>query len=61
MVMQIGVFKDAKGEWRFNVMAGNHEIVACSEGYHNKQDALDTVKLLRDDLPYAILTVEIEK
>ena len=33
-------------EWRFRIKARNGEVVAQSEGYHNKQDAIDTARLL---------------
>ena len=32
--------------WYFRLRARNGEIVAQSEGYHNKQDAIDTARLL---------------
>jgi uncharacterized protein YegP (UPF0339 family) len=40
--------KSTNGQWYFNVRsAGNHRIVATSETYHNRQDALHTVQLIR--------------
>jgi len=36
------------GQWYFNVRStGNHHVVATSEGYHNKQDAIRTINVIR--------------
>src|SRR5215216_1722249 len=33
------IYQDASGEWRWQLRAANHRIIADSgEGYHNKQD-----------------------
>jgi uncharacterized protein YegP (UPF0339 family) len=46
---RLELYKDAAGEWRWRVVAGNGEIVAdSSEGYHNRADALDMARLLLD-------------
>lgn len=37
------VFADAGGEWRWRLKAGNHEIVASSEGYTDKAGAIRAV------------------
>lgn len=35
-------------QWYFNIRSeGNHHVVAQSEGYHNKQDAVSTINLIR--------------
>jgi uncharacterized protein len=35
-------------QWYFNIRSqGNHQIVASSEGYHNKADALATINLIK--------------
>ena len=37
------VFRGVDGQWRFRVQdARNHKVLASSEGYHNKQDAIET-------------------
>ena len=33
---KVKIFKDKKGEWRFNFVANNGKIVAVSEGYKQK-------------------------
>ena len=44
------VFKSAvNNQWYFNIRSsGNHHILATSEGYHNKQDALSTINVIRN-------------
>jgi len=37
----------ANSQWYFSIRAANHERIAQSEGYHNKQDALNTINLIR--------------
>ena len=37
------VFEDGSGEWRWRLKAGNHEIVASSEGYTDKASAIRAV------------------
>lgn len=34
-------------QWYFNIRAANHEVIATSEGYHNKQDAVSTINVIR--------------
>lgn len=35
-------------QWYFNIRSvGNHQIIATSEGYHNKHDALSTINVIR--------------
>lgn len=37
------------GQWYFNIRSsGNHQIIATSEGYRNKQDALSTIHVIRN-------------
>lgn len=43
------VSQDAAGEWRWQLRAANHRIIADSgEGYHNKQDCLHAITLVKD-------------
>jgi uncharacterized protein YegP (UPF0339 family) len=56
------VFKDAKGEYRWRMRAGNHEIIATSgEGYKNKSDCQHGVDLVKRDAPAALVEVLEEK
>jgi uncharacterized protein len=48
------VFKDAKGEFRWRLRAGNNEIIATSgEGYKAKADCLHGIELVKRDAPAA--------
>ena len=54
------LYEDTNGEWRFNLKAGNGEIIAVSEGYSSKVAAkggIDSVKKNAADAP----VVEIKK
>jgi uncharacterized protein len=43
------VYQDASGEWRWQLRAANHRIIADSgEGYHNRQDCLHAIALVKD-------------
>ncbi|HYH87494.1 MAG TPA: DUF1508 domain-containing protein [Pyrinomonadaceae bacterium] len=43
------VYEDAAGEWRWQLRAANKRIIADSgEGYHNKQDCLHGITLVKD-------------
>jgi len=42
------VYKDAAGEWRWNLRAANNRTLADSgEGYHNKEDCLHAISLVK--------------
>ncbi|HEX7316011.1 MAG TPA: DUF1508 domain-containing protein [Pyrinomonadaceae bacterium] len=42
-------YKDAAGEWRWRLLAGNDRIIAASgEGYRDKHDCLHGVELVKD-------------
>lgn len=43
------LYKDAKGEWRWNYNSANHKIIAMSsESYINKQDAINGINLVKN-------------
>ncbi len=42
------VYKDTAGKYRWRLKAANAEVVAQSEGYVNKQGALDGIKAVRN-------------
>ena len=48
------IFRDNAGQWRFQVKAGNGEILATSEAYTRRRDALrgfdDLVSAIKLDL-----------
>jgi len=41
------VYRDVKGEWRWRLNAGNHEPIASGEGYANKSDCLNAVRIVK--------------
>jgi uncharacterized protein YegP (UPF0339 family) len=42
------LYKDVSGQWRWTVHAKNHKKLAdSSESYHNKQDALHGIDLVK--------------
>ena len=48
------IFKDAKGEFRWRLRAGNNEIIATSgEGYKAKADCQHGIELVKRDAPAA--------
>lgn len=36
------------GQWRWRLRAGNGEIIASGESYHNRQDCVSAVNLVMD-------------
>jgi uncharacterized protein YegP (UPF0339 family) len=44
------LFKDAKGEWRFRIIADNGEQLAASEGYRRRVDAQKTAEQFVDEI-----------
>ena len=46
--MYYKMYVDKAGEWRWNLHAANHQIVATSgEGYKNKNDCLHGINLVK--------------
>lgn len=46
--MYFYLFKStSNNQWYFNIRAANHERIASSEGYWNKQDAINTINVIR--------------
>jgi uncharacterized protein YegP (UPF0339 family) len=46
--MYFYLFQEPNGQWRWNYRSDNHKIIADSaEGYHNKQDALSGIGLVK--------------
>jgi uncharacterized protein YegP (UPF0339 family) len=43
MTMKFVVRKTSSGQFRFNLVASNGQVVATSESYQRKQSALDTI------------------
>jgi uncharacterized protein YegP (UPF0339 family) len=52
--MKYKIYKDVNGQWRWYLEAANNRKIANSgEGYYNKQDCLDAIKLVKgsSDVP----------
>ncbi len=42
------LFKDVQNQWRWNYNSANHKIIAMSsESYINKQDAINSINLVK--------------
>lgn len=44
--MRFEMYKDSYGQYRWRLKAGNGEIIAQGEAYHNRQDCIDAVNLV---------------
>lgn len=49
------IYKDARNEWRFRMIAGNGEIVATSEGYSTKAAAVNGIDSIRNNASEALI------
>ena len=49
--MHYELYKDDAGEWRWRLRAANGKIIADSaEGYHNKQDCIAGIDLVKSSV-----------
>jgi uncharacterized protein YegP (UPF0339 family) len=52
--MKFVVYKDARGEYRWRLVAANGRNLADSgEGYRNKEDCLAAIRLVKEGAPKA--------
>ena len=58
MAYKFEVYKDAKEEWRFRLVASNGQIIAVGESYKNKNDCIDTINSIKTNAPSAELCIE---
>jgi len=47
------IFKDAKDEYRFRLVAANNRIISTSEGYTRKSSCLKGIKSVKVNAPKA--------
>jgi len=47
------VYKDAKGEYRFRLIAPNGETIAVSEGYTSKAGCMNGIESVKENAPKA--------
>lgn len=55
MAMKFVVKKSSNGEYRFNLVASNGQVVATSEGYKEKRSALATIESIKKNAGTASL------
>jgi uncharacterized protein YegP (UPF0339 family) len=51
---------DKGGDYRFNLKAGNGQVIATSQGYASKASALNGIESIKKNAPDAAI-VEVEK
>ena len=51
---------DKGGDYRFNLKAGNGQVIATSQGYASKASALNGIESIKKNAPDAAI-IEIEK
>jgi hypothetical protein len=57
--IRVGVYRDAKGQWRWRARARNNRIVADSaEGYHNRSDCWHQARTLFPDAEVSLWSDE---
>lgn len=54
------LFEDKLGEWRFNLVAGNGEVIAVSQGYTSEAGARNGIKSVKKNALFASV-VEVKK
>ena len=59
--MKFVVYRDAKSEYRWRLVASNGKIVASGEGYKNKADCLSTIASIQKNSPSAPVEEEGDK
>jgi uncharacterized protein YegP (UPF0339 family) len=51
--MKFEIKKSSTGQFRFNLVASNGQVVATSESYSRKQSALDTIASIKKNVSNA--------
>lgn len=57
--MKFEIIQCGKNDWRFCIVAGNGKILAQSDSYTRKRNAVEAVALIKAGAPFA-RTVEVE-
>jgi uncharacterized protein len=55
MAAKFEIFKDKGGEFRFNLKAGNGEVIASSEGYASKASAQNGIESVKKNAADAVV------
>jgi uncharacterized protein YegP (UPF0339 family) len=53
MTGKFELFTDKSGQWRFNLKAGNGQVIATSESYTSRSGALGGIESVRTNAPAA--------
>lgn len=53
MAGKFELFTDKGGQWRFNLLASNGQVIASSEGYASKASAQSGIESVRANAPGA--------
>ena len=55
MIPRFEVFEDRKKQWRFRLRATNGKIIAASEGYVSRRNAILGIRSIQECAPEAII------
>lgn len=55
MAGKFELYKDARGEYRFRLKAGNGEVIATGEGYTSKAAAINGIESVQRNAPGAAI------
>ena len=58
MIPRFEVFKDKKKQWRFRLRATNGRVIASSEAYASKRNAILGIRSIQECAPDAIILYE---
>ncbi|WP_127473068.1 YegP family protein [Microbacterium sulfonylureivorans] len=53
MAGKFELFEDKGGQWRFNLLASNGQVIASSEGYSSKSAAKNGIESVKTNAPGA--------
>lgn len=53
MAGKFELFEDKGGQWRFNLLASNGQVIAASESYSSKSAAKDGIESVKTNAPGA--------
>ena len=60
MMMKFVIKKSGNGQFRFNLVASNGQVVATSESYQRKSSALDTISSIQKNVGSATIDDETD-
>ena len=55
MISRFEVFQDRRKQWRFRLRATNSKIIAASEAYVSRRNAIKGIKSIQECAPEAII------